>query len=90
MGISPPLLVMMKVAMPVFTPLHAPVAESDGGGTGVWVGVSVGSGVLLGVAVGRREHDPTTLKVTEERNDVLYVTVMVAYPAPTIEVDCPG
>lgn len=87
MVISPPLLVITKVAVSVFTPLHEPVAESEGGVTGVLVGVLVGSAVLVGVAVGRREQEPTTLNVTEERNEVLYVTVMVAYPAPMIEVD---
>ena len=37
---------------------------------------------VVGVAVGLREHEPVTLNVTDDRNEVLYVTVMVALPAP--------
>ena len=43
---------------------------------GVFVGVL--AGVLVGVLVGRNKHEPTVLNVTEDRNEVLYVTVMVA------------
>lgn len=81
---------MIKVATPVVPLVHAPTTDKTGGGTGVFVGVLVGSGVFVGVGVGRLEHEPTTLNVTEERKEVLYVTVMVAYPAPLIEVNCPG
>ena len=46
--------------------------------------------VLVGVAVGLREHEPVTLNVTEDRNEVLYVTVMVALPAPLIVTEALG
>ena len=65
-------------------PVHTPVAEREGGAGGVFVGVLVGvfvgvlAGVLVGVLVGRNKHEPTVLNVTEDRNEVLYVTVMVA------------
>ena len=38
--------------------------------SGVLVGVGVFSGVLVGVLVGRLEHEPTVLSVTDERNVV--------------------
>lgn len=46
--------------------------------------------MLVGVAVGLREHDPVTFKVTEDKNEVLYVTVIVALPAPLIVTDAFG
>ena len=88
--ISPPLFVTVKVAVPVVVLLHAPATESAGGVFGVDVGVSVGSGVNVAVAVGALIHEPFTLNVTDERKDVLYVTTMVAFPAPVIEVEAPG
>ena len=44
----------------------------------VAVKVAVVVAVLVGVFSGRREQEPTTLKVTEDKNEVRYVTVMVA------------
>ena len=79
-----PLFVITKVAEPIFPPLQIPVADNEGGAGGVLVGVLVGVwvgvvvGVLVGVLVGRNKQEPTVLKVTEERKEVLYVTVMVA------------
>lgn len=79
-----PLFVITKVAEPVLIPLQTPVADNEGGAGGVLVGVLVGApvgvllGVLVGVFVGRFAHEPTVLNVTEERIEVLYVTVMVA------------
>ena len=66
---SPPVFVTMKVAVGLLTLLHEPTTDSEGG---------LGGGVFVGVLVGRARQDPVTLSVTEERNDVLYVTVMVA------------
>lgn len=83
MVIAPPLLVMVKTAVPVLTPPHAPWTESTGGLTG-W------SLVAVGVGVGLREQEPVTFNVTEERNEVLYVTVILALPAPLIVTDWPG
>lgn len=83
-AMSLPLLVITNVAVLVLTPLHTPVALKDGGAGGVLVGVLVGKpvgvtvGVFVGVLVGRKEQDPTELNVTEDRKDVLYITVMVA------------
>lgn len=86
-------MVIVKVATPLFPPVHAAVAFNEGTlesgvevlvGVAVFSGVLVGvkvavfSGVLVGVAVGRLAQKPVTLRVTEERNDVLYVTVIVA------------
>ena len=51
---------------------------------GVLVGVDVGVDVWVGVAVGLSTQEPVTLKVTEDKNEVLYVTVIVALPAPFI------
>lgn len=42
------------------------------------------------MGVGLREQEPVTFNVTEERKEVLYVTVMLALPAPLIVTDCPG
>ncbi|GAB4496895.1 MAG: hypothetical protein OHK003_03690 [Anaerolineales bacterium] len=47
-------------------------------------------GVFVGVAVGLRKQDPVTLNVTDDKKEVLYVTVIVALPAPGIVTDCPG
>ncbi len=69
---SAPLFVIVNVAVPVLIPLHAPVTDKADGIEGVEVGV------LVGVLVGRFAQEPTVLNVTEERIDVLYVTVMVA------------
>lgn len=68
---SPPLLVTVKVAVPVVVLLHEPTTESEGGVIGVEVGVSVGSGVNVAVAVGLLIQEPFTLNVTDERKDVL-------------------
>lgn len=86
----PPLLVTVNVAVPVVVLLHAPTTESEGGVTGVDVGVSVGGRVDVAVAVGLLMQEPFTLNVTDDRKDVLYVTIMVAFPAPVIEVEAPG
>ena len=59
---SPPLLVMVKVALAVSL-VHTPTAVNFGA-TGVLVGV------FVGVLTGRLEQEPTVLNVTEERNDV--------------------
>lgn len=85
---SPPLFVMTNSAVPVLTPVHAPVADKSGP-VGTFPG-GVLVGVLVGVFVGRNKHEPTVLNVTEDRNDVLYVTVMVAYPTPFKERVSPG
>lgn len=66
------MLVTVKIAVSVFTPAQAPCTLKAGGV----------DGVSVGVAVGRREQEPVTLRVTDERNEVRYVTVMVALPAP--------
>ena len=52
--------------------------------------MTVAVAVLVGVAVGLREHEPVTFNVTEERNEVRYVTRMVALPAPRTVTDAPG
>jgi hypothetical protein len=52
--------------------------------------VAVAVDVLVGVAVGLREHEPVTLKVTDDKNEVLYVTVIVALPAPLTVTDVFG
>jgi len=79
---SPPLLVMVKLALAV-SAVQEPTAVSLGG-TGVLVGVAVGvmvavtvgvkvgvfSGVFVGVLVGYLEHEPTVFNVTEDRNVV--------------------
>lgn len=52
--------------------------------------MAVAVDVLVGVAVGLREHEPVTFNVTEDRNEVLYVTVIVALPAPLIVTDALG
>lgn len=80
---APPLLVIVKIAVPVLTPPHAPCTVRTGGLTG-W------SLVEVGVGVGRREQEPVTFNVTEDRKEVLYVTVMLALPSPLIVTDCPG
>ena len=54
------------------------------------VGVFVATEVLVGVAVGLREQDPVTFNVTEDKKEVLYVTVIVALPAPTIVTEVLG
>lgn len=99
--IAPPLLVTMKAAVSEPMPVHAPLTDNDGGGTGVLVGVLVGdgvkvgvgvfvaAGVLVGVEVGRTVHEPDTFNSTEDRTAVRYVTFMVAYPAPLMDMDCP-
>lgn len=84
MVMLPPLLVTTKFAVLVFTPAQDPATANEGGVEGVFVGVLVGvfSGVLVGVAVGLSEQEPVTFRVTDERNEVLYVTVTLALPAP--------
>ena len=88
-----PVLVTVNCTSPVVT--HSPSTTtldlsqvSVGVVVGVWVGVIVGVSVLVGVNVGvllgLKEHDPVEDRVTEDKNSVRYVTVMVAYPAPSI------
>lgn len=79
----------------MFTPLQEPAMESAGGLTvavlvGVFVGRGVAVAVCVGVAVGRRKQEPFTVRVTDDRKEVRYVTVMTAFPAPGISIKVPG
>ena len=71
---GPPVFVIVKVATPLFPPVQEAVVFNAGAlafGVAVLVGVAVFSGVLVGVAVGRLAQKPVTLRVTEDRIDVL-------------------
>ncbi len=96
---SPPVLVMTNVAVPVLILLQEPLTDNDGGVIGVLVGVEVGvlvgvlvgAGVKLGVAVsGTLIQEPVTLRVTDANLVVLYVTIIVPLPAPSMVVLSPA